>query len=102
MPILNILAILAGLASFICFIIVLVRLFQEKGALHGILGILSCGLYPFIWGWIHATRLNIKNLMLGWTAAIIVSVICNVVTGRAAFEAALRQQTTPATPIEAR
>jgi hypothetical protein len=69
-----------GLGCLVCFIIVLVRLFQENGILHGILGLI-CGLYTFIWGWINATRLNIKNIMLIWTLLIIVSIILSVVGG---------------------
>jgi len=53
-----ILAKLVGLASLVPFIIVLIKLFQQKGVLHGILGIL-CALYTFIWGWINANTLNI-------------------------------------------
>jgi hypothetical protein len=67
---------LVGLASLVCFIIVLIKLFQQKGALHGILGIL-CGLYTFIWGWQNATSLNIKNIMIAWTALIVVSIALN-------------------------
>lgn len=71
------LAQLAGLACLIPFIIVLIKLFQTKGVLHGILGLL-CGLYTFIWGWINATSLNIKNIMIIWTVLIIVSMVLNV------------------------
>jgi hypothetical protein len=69
-----------GIGCLVCFIIVLVKLFQENGILHGILGLI-CGLYTFIWGWINATRLNIKNIMLIWTLLIIVSIILGVVGG---------------------
>lgn len=55
-----------------CFVLVLIKLFQQKGVLHGILGII-CALYTFIWGWIEAARLNIKNIMLIWTILIIAS-----------------------------
>jgi hypothetical protein len=68
------LATLAGLGSLVCFIIVVIKLFKEKGVLHGILGII-CGLYTFIWGWIESGRLNIKNVMLGWTACIVLQII---------------------------
>lgn len=71
---------LVALGSLVCFIIVLIKLFQEKGALHGILGIL-CGLYTFVWGWIESGRLNIKKIMLIWTALIVVSMILQVVVG---------------------
>ena len=75
-----ILMVLAGLASFIFFIMVLIRLFQQKGALHGILGIL-CGLYTFIWGWMNADKLGLKQTMIYWTAAIVAEVIFQVLAG---------------------
>jgi hypothetical protein len=62
---------LAGLGSLICFIIVVIKLFQEKGVLHGILGII-CSLYTFIWGWIECSRLKIQNVMIIWTVCIVV------------------------------
>lgn len=76
-PILGILMILAGLASFVFFIIVVVKLFQQKGALHGILGIL-CGLYTFIWGWMNADRLALKQTMIYWTVAIVAQIVFQV------------------------
>lgn len=77
------LASLCGLGSLVCLIIMVIPLFQEKGALHGILGII-CGLYTFIWGWMNATRLGKKNIMLIWTACIVGGIIFNVMTGVAA------------------
>ncbi len=69
--------ILFALASLVFFIMVLIRLFQEKGALHGILGIL-CGLYTYVWGWINADRLGIKQTMIYWTVAIVAQIIFQV------------------------
>jgi hypothetical protein len=69
----SILALLAHLGSLVCFIIVVIKLFQQKGALHGILGIL-CGLYTFIWGWMESGRLNIKNIMIVWSVCMVVGV----------------------------
>jgi hypothetical protein len=81
-----IIAQLVGLACLVPFIIVLIKLFQQKGVLHGILGII-CGLYTFIWGWINATTLNIKNVMIIWTALIILSIVLNVLfAGHAASQ----------------
>ena len=68
------LAYLCEVGAFVCFVLVLIKLFQQKGVLHGILGII-CGLYTFIWGWIEAARLNIKKIMLIWTILIIASSI---------------------------
>jgi len=77
---LGILYIVVLLADLIVAIMVLVKLFQNEGALKGILGFI-CMLYTYIWGWMNAGRLNIKNLMLIWTALIIVLIILQVVTG---------------------
>ena len=77
---LGILGLLLSVGCIICFIIVLIKLFQNEGALKGILGLI-CGLYTFIWGWMNATRLNIKNIMMIWTLLIILSVIVNVMSG---------------------
>ena len=89
---LGILGLVLWLGCIICFIIVLIKLFQENGVLHGILGLI-CGLYTFIWGWINATRLNIKNIMVIWTLLIILSIVVNVMTGGFHYSFG-----TPATP----
>ena len=89
---LGILGVILWLGCVICFIMVLIKLFQENGVLHGILGLI-CGLYTFIWGWMNATRLGIKNIMIIWTLLIIVSVIVNVMTGGFSYSFG-----TPATP----
>ena len=75
-----VLGMLLSLGCVICFVIVLIKLFQNEGALKGILGLI-CGLYTFIWGWMNATKLNIKNIMLIWTLLLILSIIINVITG---------------------
>lgn len=77
---LGILAMLCALGGLVCGIIVLIKLFQEKGLLHGILGFL-CGLYTFIWGWMNATRLGIKNIMIIWTVLIILYLILGAAGG---------------------
>jgi hypothetical protein len=59
---------------------VLIKMFQSEGALKGILGII-CAIWAFIWGWMNAGRFNLKNIMLIWTIAIIISVIANVMFG---------------------
>jgi hypothetical protein len=74
----TILVILVGLANLVLFIIVLVKLFQEKGVGHGILGII-CSLYTFIWGWTKHKELQITNIMAAWSVLIVVSIILNVI-----------------------
>jgi hypothetical protein len=68
---------IAGIVSLVCFIMVLIKLFQEKGIVHGILGIL-CSLYTFIWGWMHADRLGVRNIMMIWSICLVISIIFNV------------------------
>lgn len=78
---------LASLASFVCFILVLVQMFKRAGVGLGIVGIITCGLGAFIWGWIKAKELGLTKLMLGWTAAIGVGIVCNVIAGGLAVAA---------------
>jgi hypothetical protein len=77
----QIIGMLVGFGSLICFILVLIKQFQNAGAVHGIIGIITCGIWTFIWGWMNATKLNIKNLMLIWTLLIVIGIIFNVVFG---------------------
>lgn len=77
---LSLLAMLMSLGSLICFIIVLVKMFQTAGVLQGILGLI-CGLWCFIWGWTNAGKLGIKNLMMIWTVLLILCIVLNVAGG---------------------
>lgn len=74
------LGIAAGLVSLVCWIMVLIKMFPAEGALKGVLAII-CGLYAFVWGWMNATRFNLKTIMLIWTVAILISVVANVAFG---------------------
>jgi hypothetical protein len=74
------LGMLLSLGCLVCFIIVLIKLFQNEGALKGILGLI-CGLYTFIWGWMNASKLNIKNIMLIWTVLLILAAVINGLSG---------------------
>lgn len=77
---LGILALLALIGCVICWIIVLIKIFQNDGALKGILGVI-CSLFAFIWGWMNATRLNIKTIMMAWTVLLIVYFILAWLSG---------------------
>ena len=63
----------AGFGAFVCFIMVLIKQFESAGVAHGVIGIITCGSWTFIWGWINAGELNIKSLMLIWTVLVVVS-----------------------------
>ena len=68
------------LAMVVVQILVVVKMFQNAGALHGILGLI-CGLYAYIWGWMNSAKLNIRNLMIIWTVLIILVFILNILFG---------------------
>ena len=63
---LTILGSVAGIAAFVLFIMVLIKQFQNAGALMGILGIITCGIWTFIWGWMNSGVVG-KNIMMAWT-----------------------------------
>jgi hypothetical protein len=72
---LGILALVALVGCIICQIFVAIKIFQNDGALKGILALI-CGLFGLIWGWMNSARLGVKNIMLIWTVLIIVYAIC--------------------------
>ena len=70
----GILALLCLIGMVICWIIVLIKQFKTAGVVHGIIGII-CSLWTFIWGWMNAGKLGIRNLMIIWTVLIILYVV---------------------------
>jgi len=65
------LGLILALCSLGCLIYLLVRLAQEKGALHAVLGFFF-PIYPFFWGWLNAGRLGFLDIMGFWTAVIVI------------------------------
>lgn len=63
---------IGSILSLVCAIMVLIQLFKKEGVGLGILGIF-CGIYAYIWGWIKSKELNLKNVMLGWTAGMVLA-----------------------------
>ena len=76
---------IVNLAAFICFIMVLIKQFQTAGPIHGIIGIITCGIWTFIWGWMNAAKLNIKNIMLIWTVLILICIVIQFAFGVAVY-----------------
>lgn len=79
--------ILAGigyLGIFVCWIMVLIKMFKtQESPLMGILGIF-CGLWAFIWGWMNAAKYDLKKIMMLWSAAWVLAVIGAVISVAAA------------------
>ena len=80
---LGILLPVVSLIGFIVFIIVLIKQFQHGGALQGILGIITCGLWTFIWGWIKHRSLAMTKLMIIWTILQVTPIVLVGVFGAA-------------------
>jgi hypothetical protein len=83
--ILGILAMLVGLGCLVCFIIVVIKQFQNAGALHGVIGIITCGIWTLIWGWMNRTQLNIQKIMLIWTVLLVIYIVLYIAGAGAMF-----------------
>ena len=92
----SIVLLLLLIALIVLQILVVIKMFKNAGALHGILGLI-CGLYAFIWGWMNANKLGIKNLMIIWTLLLILYIILSAVFG-ASFSYNLGTPGAPVTP----
>ena len=69
---LGIFSYLTWFGTLACFILVLVKQFESEGVFKGLIGILTCGIWTFIWGWINAKEQNIVSLMLLWTLFVVI------------------------------
>ena len=76
----GILALVVLVGCIICQIIVAIKIFQNDGALKGILALI-CGLFGLIWGWMNSSRLGIKNIMMIWSLLIVVYLILGAIGG---------------------
>ena len=74
------LAVIAGIAFLVCWIMVVVKIFQSGQTGLGILGIF-CPLFTFIYGWVKVNEFGIKNLMTIWSIAIGVGFVANLAGG---------------------
>jgi hypothetical protein len=72
---------LIGIASLVCFILVLVQMFQRGQTALGVLCIVLVfcggvgGLVAFIYGWINVNTWNIRNIMLAWTVCAVLLIV---------------------------
>jgi len=72
-----------SLISLIVFVIVLIKQFKHGGALQGIIGIITCGFWTFIWGWIKHKSLAMTKLMIIWTVIQVTPLVLIGVFGAA-------------------
>ena len=74
---------IASLVSFVCWIMTVVKMFQDKedgGVGKGIGGIV-CGLYALVWGFQTKDKHNRAQLMMVWAGAVGVQIIANAAAG---------------------
>jgi peptidoglycan biosynthesis protein MviN/MurJ (putative lipid II flippase) len=60
------------LISTVLYIVLLVKLFKHGGIGLGILGFF-CSLFTYIWGWMKASELGLKNLMIWLTITMLIA-----------------------------
>jgi hypothetical protein len=76
---------LASLVSFVCFVLVLIQMFQHGKTGLGIVCVvlfLCCGLgglITFVYGWMQAKPWNMTNLMTIWTVAFAIDVVAGII-----------------------
>jgi hypothetical protein len=70
----QIIATLAYVGSLVCWIMTLIKMFQNDKILLGILGII-CPLWSFIWGWMNKDKAAHPKLMLIWTICAIIGAV---------------------------
>jgi hypothetical protein len=70
-----------GLGSLVCFILILVKMFQKDETTMGIVCIVTifvCGIGPliaFVMGWINAAKWQVQQIMVIWTGCFIGSAV---------------------------
>jgi hypothetical protein len=70
-----------GIGSLVCWILEIIAAFKhEESPLLGILSIVLCGIGGFVIGWIKHASWGIRNVMLIWTALIVVSLVLQIIS----------------------
>jgi hypothetical protein len=84
-----------GVGALVCYIMVVIQMFKHGRTGPGLIstiGLIACGLgglFAYIYGWTKAGEWRLKNLMLTWTALIVLQIGINVlVVVPTAFQAA--------------
>jgi hypothetical protein len=87
------LGVACGIGSLICFILVLVKMFQNNETTMGIVCIVTIfcgigGLLAFILGWINAGKWKIQQIMVIWSGLFVASILLYAVMMVIGFAAA--------------
>ena len=71
---------IAEVVGLVLWIIVLIKMFKNEGALKGILGFF-CGIYVFVWGWMKHKQLAMTKTMAVWSLVIVLPMLLMPVMG---------------------
>ncbi len=75
---------LCSIASLVCFILVIVKMFQNEqtGLAIACILLIWCigGLIAFVYGWINASAWGIQTIMMIWTVAMLGSIVLGIMT----------------------
>ena len=74
---------IVSIGSLVCFIMVLIKMFQSGQTGLGIacIVLVFCvvgGLIAFIYGWMKADEWKIKNVMIAWSVCLVLGIIFGV------------------------
>lgn len=75
---------IVGLVSLACFIMVIIKMFQnnDTGLAIASIVLIFCGiggLIAFIMGWVNSAKYGVKNIMLAWTGCIVAMIVLQIV-----------------------
>ena len=62
------------IVSLIILISLLIQQFKHAGALYGIIGLITAGIWTFFWGWIKQKDLKLTKVMILFTLFLIILV----------------------------
>jgi len=69
---------IVGIVSFIVSIIMLIKQFKHGGVLHGLIGLITCSLWTYIWGWMKHKSLQMTKIMVLWTILMGINILAPV------------------------
>ena len=70
-------AILLYLANVACWLYVLLKIFQDRATIPGVVGLIFWP-FAFVYGWAKSIDLGIRHVMLGWTLLLIAAVVVSI------------------------
>ncbi|HVW02827.1 MAG TPA: hypothetical protein VHB77_20885 [Planctomycetaceae bacterium] len=76
--VLFLLFVFGNLVSIVCWMVVVIEMFQRERTVLGVVSILLCSLgalIAFVFGWQHSREWNLTHVMSTWTIAFVASLL---------------------------